>query len=82
MADGRIEAFVKDVLDLEGGPYVGDGVRTLLADYEKNFPDIMLSAYHDRVVEQIARQIDKPKRHLYIVLAAIKSGSRLPKKVE
>ena len=83
MEDDRIEAFVKQVLDLEGGPRVGEGVRVALADYEKNFPEIKPARYRDRIAEEVVRLAGtRRERHLRTVLAVINSGSRFPLKDE
>jgi CRISPR/Cas system-associated exonuclease Cas4 (RecB family) len=72
--DDRIEAFLRDVLALEGenSNRIREGVRVHLARYEKEFPDIKRASYRERVVEEIARQKETPtERHLRIVLEAI-----------
>jgi hypothetical protein len=79
--DERIEAFMKQVLDLEGTAGIGEAVRILLADYGSQFSDIPKKSYRDRVNEEIARHKGTPiERHLRTVLATIDSGSRFPLK--
>jgi hypothetical protein len=76
--DARIEAFLKDVRELEGntGTDVREGVSRHLATYESDFPYIAPASYRECVVEEIERQKGTPAAvHLGIVLQAIDSGA-------
>jgi hypothetical protein len=95
--DQRIEAFLADVLALEGenANAIREGVRFALADYEQIFrarevnermKDKAAHACHalcrTRVVEEIQRQKGTPNAdHLKLVLSAI-DGPRFPLKDE
>jgi hypothetical protein len=79
MSDDRIEAFMKQVLHLEGAPHVGEVVRILLADYGEQFPDIERAAYPQRVKEEMKRRKGtQTEHHLRVVLATIDLGSSFP----
>lgn len=92
--DERIEAFLRDVLLLEGedSNVIRESVRQHLAVYEKQFRDHEPAGCRtdqavqrcrmlcrERVVQEIARAKGPPtKAHLEIVLSVIDSPARAP----
>jgi hypothetical protein len=66
--DNRIESFLRDALS-HGGR---ESVRIFLANYRRGFPDVPLSSYRERVLEEIERENGTPKEHqLCLVLDVI-----------
>jgi hypothetical protein len=94
--DDRIEAFIRDILRLEGANSnaVREGVRIHLAQYEKVFRDAEPDKRRkdaaaercrklccDRVLKEIQlRTAPSTVEHLQIVLSAIDSPARFPLK--
>jgi hypothetical protein len=94
--DERIEAFIKDVLELEGVPAIAilDGVRSLLRVYENlvrdTEPDVSnreaaarewLRRCRERVAEEVAKHAGTPAgEHWKVVLSVIASADGSPPK--
>ena len=94
--DDRIEAFLRDVRDLEGATQaeVREGVRVHFARYEGMFRDAESDAHkkneaaqrwlnlcRQRLVEEIEQNKGTPTAdHLAIALAVIDSPARFPLK--
>lgn len=74
--DERIEAFLRDVLSLEGenSNTVRVGVRKHLENCTKLYPDAERAQYRERVVEEMKRQKGTATaEHLRIALEVIDS---------
>ncbi len=69
--DERIELFQYDALSYGGR----ESVRIFLENYRCGFPDVPLSSYRERVLEEIEREERTPERHqLRLILEVINEG--------
>jgi hypothetical protein len=69
--DERIESFLYDALS-HGGR---ESVRIFLSSYRCGFPDVPLSSYRERVLEEIERKERTPEHHqLRMILEVIDEG--------
>lgn len=77
--DDRIEAFMRDAGPLEGEkvPQVRERVRRLIAEFEKDFPDLDIKTLgRKRVQEEIDRcKGTAPERHWGIVLGVLEGSA-------